>query len=144
MNEINNEEDEEEKEKLYRSYYEEKIFKRIHFEVKRRIFTPNLLKGNIEYYNYYEKELLFNQIKNIFYSLEIVDYTWSEIGEKIATACYFESLAKKKRQAIIKRENDLESRISSSRVVIKFNMNMKEIELMSLSLRKIVILLKGI
>ena len=132
MNEINNEEDEEDKEKLYRSYSEEKTFKRMHFEVKRRIFTPNLLKGNIEYYNYYEKELLFNQIKNIFYSSEIVDYTWSGIGEKIATACYFESLAEKKRQAIIKRENDLESRISSSRVVTKFNMNMKDIELMSL------------
>ena len=104
----------------------------MHFEVKRRIFTPSLLDGNIEFYNYYEKELLYNQIKNIFYSSEIVDYTWSGIGEKIGIACYFESLAEKKRQQILQKENDLESRISSSRIITKFNMNMKEIELMPL------------
>ena len=128
LNEINNEEDE----KTDKVLTETKTFKTMHFEVKRRIFTPNLLNGNIMCYNYYEKELLFNQIKNIFYSSEIVDYTWSGIGEKIATACYLEGLAEKKRQAILKRENDLENRISSSRIVTKFNMNMKEIELMPL------------
>ena len=110
-----------------------KTFKKMHFEIKRRIFTPNLLKGNIEYYNYYEKELLFNQIKNIFYSSEIVDYTWSGIGGKIAMACYFENLAEKKRQALIRQENELESRISSSRVYTKFDLNMKDMEMRSLS-----------
>ena len=133
MNEINNNDNEDNKsEKNLRYFSEIKTFKTMHFEVKRRIFTPNLLKGNIEFYNYYEKELLFNQIKNIFYSSEIIDYTWSGIGEKIATACYFESLAEKKRQAILNKENDLEKRISSSRVVTKLNLNMKDIELLPL------------
>ena len=131
MNDINNEDEDEKNEKNLR-ISEIKTFKKMHFEVKRRIFTPNLINGNIQFYNYYEKELLFNQIKNIFYSSEIVDYTWSGIGEKIATACYFESLAEKKRQAVLKKENDLEKRISSSRVVTKFNLNMKEIELLPL------------
>ena len=104
LNEINNNENEDNKsEKNVRNFSEIKTFKTMHFEVKRRIFTPNLLNGNIEFYNYYEKELLFNQIKNIFYSSEIIDYTWSGIGEKIATACYFESLAEKKRQAILNK-----------------------------------------
>lgn len=67
----------------------------MHFEVKRRIFTPNLFNGNIDPYNYFERELLFNQIKIIFYSSEIVDYTWSGIGEKIAMVCYFEQFAEK-------------------------------------------------
>ena len=132
INDINDE-DEDKTEKMFRDFSMGKTFRRMHFEVKRRIFTPNLLNGNIKYYNYYEKELLFSQIKNIFYSSEIVDYTWSGIGEKIAIACYFESLAEKKRQAILKRENELESRISSSRVVTKLNMNMKEIENMPLN-----------
>ena len=130
QNENNNEDEGEIKTDKF--FSEGKTFRKMHFEIKRRIFTPNLLEGNIQCYNYYEKELLFNQIKNIFYSSEIVDYTWSGIGEKIATACYLEGLAEKKRQAILKRENDLESRISSNRVVTKFNMNMKEIELMTL------------
>ena len=114
---------------IYKSYSEDKTFKKMHFEVKRRIFTQNILNGNIKYYNYYEKELLFNQIQNIFTSSEIIDYTCSKTAERIATACYFENEAEKRRQAIIKRENDLESRISSSRVLTKFNMDMKDIEL---------------
>ena len=127
-----NDEDEDKTDKMFRNFSIGKTFRKMHFEIKRRIFTPNLLNGNIKYYNYYEKELLFSQIKNIFYSSEIVDYTWSGIGEKIAIACYFENLAEKKRQSILKRENDLESRISSSRIVTKLNMNMKEIESMIL------------
>ena len=119
---------EEKNEKILENYCEQKTFKKMHFEVKRRIFTPNLLNGNIESYNYYEKELLFNQIKNIFNSSEIVDYTWSGIGEKISIVCYFESLAERKRQISLQRANELESRISSSRVVTKFNMNMKDLE----------------
>ena len=119
---------EEKNEKILENYCEQKTFKKMHFQVKRRIFTPNLLNGNIESYNYYEKELLFNQIKNVFNSSEIVDYTWSGIGEKIAMACYFETLAERKRQISLRRANELESRISSSRVVTKFNMNMKDLE----------------
>ena len=100
----------------------------MHFEIKRRIFTPNLLNGNLDSYNYYERELLYNQIKDIFYSSEIVDYTWSGIGEKIAIVCYLENLAEKRRQKNIQRENELENRISSSRVVTKFDLDMREIE----------------
>ena len=134
FNEIdNNDENSEDKNEKEDNILEGKTFKKMHFEIKRRIFTPNLLKGNIEFYNYYEKELLFNQIKNIFYSSEIVDYTWSGIGGEIAMACYFESLAEKKRQALIKQENELESRVSSSRVYTKFDLNMKDMELLSLS-----------
>ena len=129
----NNDENSDDKNEKEDNILEAKTFRKMHFEIKRRIFTPNLLKGNIEYYNYYEKELLFNQIKNIFYSSEIVDYTWSGIGGEIAMACYFESLAEKKRQALIKQENELESRISSSRVYTKFDLNMKDMELLSLS-----------
>ena len=119
-------------EKTLETYCEQKTFKKMHFEVKRRIFTPNLLDGNIESYNYYERELLFNQIKYNFYFSEIVDYTWSGIGHKIAMACYFENLAEKKRQSNLQRANDLESRISSSRIVTKFNMNMNDIETLPL------------
>ena len=123
---------EEKKEKFLENYCEQKTFRRMVFEVKRRIFTQNLLNGNIESYNYYEKELLYNQIKNIIFSSEIVDYTWSGIGEKIAVACYFEEMAEKKRQSNLKRANDLESRISSSRIVTKFNMNMNDLETLPL------------
>ena len=119
-------------EKTLETYCEQKTFKIMHFEVKRRIFTPNLLNGNIESYNYYERELLFNQIKYNFYFSEIVDYTWSGIGHKIAMACYFENLAEKKRQSNLQRANDLESRISSSRIVTKFNMNMNDLETLPL------------
>ena len=122
----------EKNEKTLENYCEQKTFKKMHFEVKRRIFTPNLLNGNIESYNYYERELLFNQIKYNFYFSEIVDYTWSGIGHKIAMACYFENLAEKKRQSNLQRANDLESRISSSRIVTKFNMNMNDIETLPL------------
>ena len=123
---------EEKKEKFLENYCEQKTFRRMIFEVKRRIFTQNLLNGNIESYNYFEKELLYNQIKNIIFSSEIVDYTWSGIGEKIAVACHFEEMAEKKRQLNLKRANDLESRISSSRIVTKFNMNMNDLETLPL------------
>ena len=45
---------------------------------------------------------------------------------------YFESFAEKKRQNHLRRANELESRISSSRVVTKFNMNMNDIETLPL------------
>ena len=115
-------------EKILENNCEQKTFKKMHFEIKRRIFTPNLLNGNLDSYNYYERELLYNQIKDIFYSSEIVDYTWSGIGEKIAIVCYLENLAEKRRQKNIQRENELENRISSSRVVTKFDLDMREIE----------------
>ena len=125
---INDSNVEEKNEKMLENYCEQKTFKKMHFEVKRRIFTPNLFNGNIDPYNYFERELLFNQIKIIFYSSEIVDYTWSGIGEKIAMVCYFEQFAEKKRQLNLQRANELESRISSSRIVTKFHMNMNDIE----------------
>ena len=129
---VNDSNAEEKKEKILEIYCEQRTFKKVHFEVKRRIFTPNLLNGNIESYNYYEKELLYNQIKNIFLLSEMVDYTWSGIWEKIAMVNYFESFAEKKRQNHLRRANELESRISSSRVVTKFNMNMNDIETLPL------------
>ena len=110
------------------NYSENKTFKKMHFEVRRRIFSPMIIDGNIDYINYYERELLYNQIKNVFYTSQIVDYTWGELGEEIAITCYFEELAEKKRQAIIDKKNEMESQIQTNRKVTKLNENMDEIE----------------
>ena len=78
-----------------------KTFKKMHFEIRRRIFSPSICKGEISSFTYFEQEMLFHQIKNIFFNSQFVDYTWYGVGEEIAIACYFESLAQQKRDAFI-------------------------------------------
>ena len=69
-------------EKMLENYCEQKTFRKMHFEVKRRIFTPNLLNGNIEPYNYFERELLFNQIKFFFILLKWLTILGRELTKK--------------------------------------------------------------
>ena len=109
---------------------EKKTFQNMHFEIRRRIFSPSLFKGDISNINFYEQELLYNQIKSIFYHSNIVDYTWYEIGEELAIICYFEKIADDKRQEVIKSKLEMEKELikNNSNALLSQNIDMEEIE----------------
>jgi hypothetical protein len=86
-------------------YNETRSFRLKHFEIRRRLFSPQIITGDILKLPYTEQECLFHQIKNTFYTSNVVDYTWRDIGEQLSVLCYFELLSQNKRDTFITRSN---------------------------------------
>ena len=106
-------------------YKPDKSFRNVHFEMRRRIFSPILLNGDISKFSYKEQEILFHQIKSVFYNSAIVDYTWYGIGEEIAIACYFETIAQSKRDDFLERSK-LDARVVSMKDIESFDFPFSE------------------
>ena len=108
-------------------YNENKTFNTMILEVRRRIFSPSILLGEINNYNFFEQDLLFYQIKNVFYNSSLVDYTWYNLGEELSILCYLESIAKNKRLELIENFIEIEQ-LNKKNVITIGDIKMDEIE----------------